>query len=55
MTIPVSPQRRYGRTRRFVLDCLLHIVPDWRDPVTGRTIRQLTYRARAVDRGRARP
>ena len=43
------------RTRRFVLDCLLHIVPDWRDPVTGRTIRQLTYRARAVDRGRARP
>ncbi|MEN2787075.1 2-amino-4-hydroxy-6-hydroxymethyldihydropteridine diphosphokinase [Sphingomonas qilianensis] len=43
------------RRRRFVLDCLVRIVPDWRDPVTGFTIRQLTYRARAVDRRRAGP
>jgi len=29
------------RERDFVLDPLLTIVPDWRDPLTGRTIRQL--------------
>ncbi|MEG3088385.1 2-amino-4-hydroxy-6-hydroxymethyldihydropteridine diphosphokinase [Sphingomonas sp. PB4P5] len=48
------PHRAF-RERRFVLDCLLWIVPDWRDPVTGFSIRQLTYRAQAVDRRRARP
>jgi 2-amino-4-hydroxy-6-hydroxymethyldihydropteridine diphosphokinase len=42
------------RERRFVLDCLVRIAADWRDPVTGLSIRQLTYRARAVDRRRAR-
>jgi 2-amino-4-hydroxy-6-hydroxymethyldihydropteridine diphosphokinase len=34
------------RERRFVLDPLLAIVPDWRDPLTGRTIRQLAARVR---------
>ena len=32
------------RDRRFVLDPLLVIVPDWRDPLTGRTVRQLASR-----------
>lgn len=32
------------RKRRFVIDPLLAIVPGWRDPVTGRTIRQLAVR-----------
>ncbi|OYY70000.1 2-amino-4-hydroxy-6-hydroxymethyldihydropteridine diphosphokinase [Sphingomonas sp. 28-63-12] len=41
------------RTRRFVLDPLLAIAPDWRDPVTGLTVRQLHYRACAVDRSAA--
>lgn len=43
------------RARRFVLDCLVHIAPAWRDPVTGLSVRQLTYRAQAVDRRRPRP
>jgi len=34
------------RERRFVLDPLLAIVPDWRDPLTGRTVRQLAARLR---------
>ena len=38
------------RTRRFVLDPLVILTPDWRDPVTGFTIRQLAARVRAVDR-----
>lgn len=38
--------------RSFVLKPLLVIAPDWRDPVSGRTIRQLAH---AVDRPRARP
>ncbi len=38
------------RERGFVLDPLLAIVPGWRDPLTGRTIRQLAHRRRAVDR-----
>ncbi len=32
------------RQRDFVLRPLLAIVPDWRDPLTGRTIRQLAVR-----------
>jgi 2-amino-4-hydroxy-6-hydroxymethyldihydropteridine diphosphokinase len=32
------------RTRRFVIDPLLQIVPDWRDPLTGLTVRQLAAR-----------
>jgi 2-amino-4-hydroxy-6-hydroxymethyldihydropteridine diphosphokinase len=38
------------RERRFVLDPLARIAADWRDPQTGRTVRQLAARARAVDR-----
>ena len=32
------------RERRFVLDPLVHLAPAWRDPVTGRTMRQLRAR-----------
>ncbi len=32
------------RTRRFVLEPLCRIAPDWRDPVTGLSVRQLTAR-----------
>lgn len=39
----VIPHRLF-RTRRFVLDPLVHIAPDWRDPLTGLTIRQLRTR-----------
>ena len=38
------------RARRFVLDPLETLVPRWRDPMTGLTIRQLAARVRAVDR-----
>jgi len=38
------------RSRRFVLDPLETLVPRWRDPVTGLTVRQLAARVRAVDR-----
>jgi len=34
------------RRRDFVLRPLGAIVPDWRDPVTGRTVRQLAARIR---------
>jgi len=37
------------RARRFVLDPLEALVPRWRDPVTGLTVRQLAARVRAVD------
>lgn len=43
------------RLRRFVLDPLVTLVPQWRDPVTGLTVRQLATRARAVDRRPRRP
>jgi 2-amino-4-hydroxy-6-hydroxymethyldihydropteridine diphosphokinase len=46
------------RTRRFVLDPLVQIAPDWRDPITGATIRQLVFRlrqGRPVDRSPAQP
>ena len=42
LTIP----HRLFRTRDFVLRPLTMIAPDWRDPVTGRTVRQLAH---AVD------
>jgi 2-amino-4-hydroxy-6-hydroxymethyldihydropteridine diphosphokinase len=47
------PHPRF-RERRFVLDPLLAIVPDWRDPLTGLTVRQLAARARVVDRAAKR-
>lgn len=40
LTIP-HPQ---FRLRGFVLAPLVRLVPDWRDPLTGRTIRQLAAR-----------
>jgi 2-amino-4-hydroxy-6-hydroxymethyldihydropteridine diphosphokinase len=46
------------RMRDFVLDPLVALVPDWRDPVTGLTIRQLHYRvhcATKVDLRRSWP
>jgi len=46
LTVP----HRAFRARRFVLDPLAALVPAWRDPVTGLTVRQLLARARAVDR-----
>ena len=42
LTVPHPEFRR----RDFVLRPLAAIVPDWRDPVTGRTIRQLAARIR---------
>ena len=41
------------RIRRFVLDPLNEAAPDWRDPITGLTVRQILARLRAprlVDR-----
>lgn len=32
------------RTRRFVLDPLLQVAPEWRDPLTGLTVRQIAAR-----------
>ena len=42
LTVPHPEFRR----RDFVLRPVAAIVPDWRDPVTGRTIRQLAARIR---------
>jgi 2-amino-4-hydroxy-6-hydroxymethyldihydropteridine diphosphokinase len=36
------------RVRRFVLEPLAEIAPDWRDPISGATIRQLLARLRAA-------
>jgi 2-amino-4-hydroxy-6-hydroxymethyldihydropteridine diphosphokinase len=35
------------RERRFVLDPLKSLVPQWRDPVSGLTVRQLAARLRS--------
>ncbi len=45
------------RNRDFVLGPLLRVAPDWRDPVTGLSMRHLAARLtrrRAARRGRAR-
>lgn len=34
------------RERTFVLDPLVRLAPDWRDPLTGRSVRQLRARLR---------
>lgn len=39
----VIPHSRF-RERRFVLDPLVRVAPGWRDPVSGRTARQLRTR-----------
>ncbi|HVJ00300.1 MAG TPA: 2-amino-4-hydroxy-6-hydroxymethyldihydropteridine diphosphokinase [Sphingomonas sp.] len=38
------------RERGFVLAPLLAVAPGWRDPLTGRTVRQLAHRRHMVDR-----
>jgi 2-amino-4-hydroxy-6-hydroxymethyldihydropteridine diphosphokinase len=43
LVIPHPEMRR----RLFVLEPLADIAPTWRDPVTGLTVRQLLFRARA--------
>ncbi len=47
---PVVPHPEF-RQRMFVLDPLAELVPDWRDPVSGRTVRQLRHLLRADRRG----
>jgi 2-amino-4-hydroxy-6-hydroxymethyldihydropteridine diphosphokinase len=39
------------RRRLFVLEPLADIAPDWRDPVTGATVRQLLHRLAAPPPG----
>ena len=39
----VVPHPRF-RDRRFVLEPLAEVAPDWRDPVTGLTVRELLLR-----------
>lgn len=43
------------REREFVLRPLLHVAPEWRDPLTGFTVRQLAARLAKVDRRRLAP
>ena len=46
------------RQRNFVLDPLAEIAPDWRDPLTGLSVRQLRHRlaaARPIDPRPAHP
>ena len=51
LTVP----HRLFRARPFVLAPLLHVAPDWRDPLTGLSVRQLYARlTRAVPASRGR-
>ncbi|HYD12225.1 MAG TPA: 2-amino-4-hydroxy-6-hydroxymethyldihydropteridine diphosphokinase [Allosphingosinicella sp.] len=43
---PIVPHPEF-RNRAFVLKPLAELVPDWRDPVSGLTVRQLLFRLTA--------
>jgi 2-amino-4-hydroxy-6-hydroxymethyldihydropteridine diphosphokinase len=43
---PIIPHPEF-RERRFVLEPLVEIAPDWRDPIAGATVRQLLARLTA--------
>ena len=43
---PIVPHPAY-RDRAFVLEPLAELAPDWRDPVSGLTVRQLLFRLTA--------
>lgn len=46
---PILPHPEF-RHRAFVLDPLVEIAPDWRDPITGASVRQLHARLTAPRR-----
>jgi 2-amino-4-hydroxy-6-hydroxymethyldihydropteridine diphosphokinase len=43
------------RERAFVLDPIAELVPGWRDPITGLTVRQLLHRLRVASPVDPRP
>jgi 2-amino-4-hydroxy-6-hydroxymethyldihydropteridine diphosphokinase len=48
----ITPHPRF-RERRFVLEPLAELVPEWKDPVTGRTVAELWEGQNPATRGQA--